>query len=131
MNITIRKEHLAKETRDYILVSYVIDGETWLHDSGEIYVSYLSYIPFEWLDDGYTTECRLGMIFVTWCIVKLDCYVILCSACHILIVANYISHMGIQIISWRRVVGDVINITEFSDHIQVNYLFLPVKNLVP
>ena len=27
--------------------------------------SYLSYTPFERLDDGYTTECRHGMIFVT------------------------------------------------------------------
>ena len=58
--------------RAYILVSHVIDGETWLHDLGGGYVSYISYIPFEQLDDGYTTECRLGMKFVTWCIVKLD-----------------------------------------------------------
>ena len=86
--------------RAYILVRHVIDGATWLHDLGGVYFFYLSYILFERLDDGYTTECRLGMIFVTWCIVKLDCYVTLCSACHILIVANYISNTGIKIISW-------------------------------
>ena len=57
--------------RAYILVSYVIDGNTWLHDLGGLDVSYHSETPFERLADGYTTECRLGMIFVTWCIVKL------------------------------------------------------------
>ena len=31
-NMTRRKKHLAKEMRLYILVSYVIDGETWLND---------------------------------------------------------------------------------------------------
>ena len=125
MNITIRKEYLAKETRDYILVSYVIDGEIWLYDLGGIYVSYISHIPFERLDYGYTTECRLGMRFVTWCIVKLDFYVTLCRACCILIVANYISHMGIKIISWIWLVGAVINTSDFSDLIQINCLFLP------
>ena len=104
-------------------MSHVIDGETWLHDLGVIYVSYLSCIPFERLDDRKTTECRLGVRFVTWCIVKLYCYVILCSACHILIVANYISHLGIKMISWIWLFGDVTNTPEFSYHIQVNCLF--------
>ena len=57
--------------RAYILVSYIIDGETWLHDLGGLALSYLSYIPFGELDYGYTTECILGMIFVTWCIFNL------------------------------------------------------------
>ena len=109
--------------RVYILASHVIDGETQLHALGGIYVSYLSYIPFEQIDDGYTTECRLGMIFVIWCIFKLDCYVTLCSACNILIVSNYISHLGIKMISWIWLVGDVTKIPDFYDHIQVNCLF--------
>ena len=84
--------------RAYILVIYVINGETWLHDLGQITVSYLSDIPFERLDDGYTTECRLVMRFFTWCIFKIDCYVTLCNYCSILVVSNDISHMGIKII---------------------------------
>ena len=91
-----------------------------MHDLGGIYASYLSYIPFELIYDGYTTECSLGMRFVSWCIVKLDCYVTLFIAYHILIVANYINHLGIKIISWRWVVGDVTNTPDFSDHIQLN-----------
>ena len=98
-------------------------GSQCLHDLGGIYVYYLSYIPFERLDYGYTTECILEMIFVTWCIVKLDCYVTLCSACHILIVANDISHLGIKMISWIWVVGVVTKTHDFYDHIQVNCLF--------
>ena len=94
-----------------------------MHNLGGISVSYLSYIPLERIDDVYTTECRLGMRFVTWCIFELDCYVTLFSVCNILNVANYISHMGIKMISWRWVVGDVTNTPEFSDHIQVNCLF--------
>ena len=121
--MTRRQKYLAKEMRAYILVNHVIDGETYLHYLGGIYVSYLSYIPFEPLDDGYTTECILGMIFVTWCIFKLYCYVTLVSACHILSVANYISHMGIKMISWRWIIGDVTKTHEFYDHIQVNCLF--------
>ena len=88
-------------------------------------ISYNEYMTSaEKLDDGYTTECRLGMIFVTWFIVKLDFYVTLCSACHILILANYISHMGIKMISQRWVVDDVTKTPDFSDHIQLNCLFL-------
>ena len=121
--MTRRQKHLAKEMRAYILVSHVIDGDKWLHDLGGGYVSYISYIPFERLDDGYKTECRLWMRFFTWWIVKLDCYVTLCSACHILIVASDIIHMGIKMISWSWVVGDVTNTPDFSDHIQVNCLF--------
>ena len=109
--------------RVYILVIHVIDGETLFHDLGDIYVSYLSYIPFERLDDRYTTECRLGIRIVTWCIVKLDCYVTLFSDFHILIVANDIRYLGIKMISWSWVVGDVTNTPDFSDHIQVNCLF--------
>ena len=93
-----RKKDLAKEIRARILVSYVICGETWLYDLGGLAVYYLSYIPFYLLDDGYTTACRLGMIFVTWCIIYLDCYVTLCSACCILVVDNDIIHLGIKMI---------------------------------
>ena len=113
------------------MVSHVIDGETWLHDLGGGYVSYHSYIPLERLDDGYTTECILGMISVTWFIVQLDFYITLWSTFHLLVIANYISHLGIKMISWIWIVGDVTNTPDFSDHIQVNCLFFPVKNLVP
>ena len=96
-----KEKYLEKEIRGYIFVSHVIDGETWLHDLGGGSVSCLSYIPFERIDCGYTTECRLWMRVFTWCIVKLDCYVTLFSACHILIVALvegnnifYISYNG-------------------------------------
>ena len=91
-------------------------------------ISYLSYILFERLDDGYTTECRLWIIFFTWCIVKLDCCVTLCSDCHILIVDNYISRMGIKMISWSWVVGDVTKTPDSSDHIQLNCLFFQGHN---
>ena len=121
--MTRTQKYLAKEMRAYILVIHVTDGETWLHDLGVIYVSYISNIPFEQLDYGYTTKFILGMRFVTWCIVKLDCYVILCSAFHILIVANDIIHMGIKIISWIWVVGYLTKTPDFSDQIQVNCLF--------
>ena len=72
----------------YIFVSRVIGGEKWLHDLGGIGVSYHSDTPFEKLDDGYKNECRLGIIFVTWCIVNLYFHVTLCITCHILIVSN-------------------------------------------
>ena len=109
--------------RAYILVSHVIYGKTWLNDLGGIYVYYLSYIPFERLDDGYANECILGMRFVTWCIVELDWYVTLCIACNIIIVANDITHLGIKTISRIWIVGDVNNTPDFSDHIQLNCLF--------
>ena len=80
------------------MVSYVIDRGTWLHDLGGLDFSYIIDIPFERLDGGYTTECRIGMVFFTWCIIKLDCYVTLCISSHILIVANNISHMEIILI---------------------------------
>ena len=50
--------------RAYISVIYVIHVDTWLDCLGGLDVSYLSDIPFEQLDDGYTTECRLGMRFL-------------------------------------------------------------------
>ena len=103
--------------RAYDLVSCVIGGEIWLHDLGSISVCYLSDTLFEGLDDGYTTNCRPGMRFVTWCIVKLYCYITLCRAFHILIVANDISHMGIKTISCIWVVGDLTNMSYLSDHI--------------
>ena len=53
----------------------MIGGETWLHNFGGISLSYLSYIYYEQLAYGYTTDCVIGMRFGTWCIVKLDCYV--------------------------------------------------------
>ena len=97
--------------------SRVIDGETWFHDLGVLDVSYNSDTPFEQLDDGYTTECRIGIIFVTWCIVKLYCHVTLCITCHILIVSNNIIHLVIKVISWIWVFGDVNKIPDFSDNI--------------
>ena len=109
--------------RAYIFVGYVIDGGKWLHDLGGLDVSYNSYKSFERLNDGYKTECRLGMIFVTWCIVKLYCHVNLCISCHILILSNYIIHLGIKVISCSCLVGDETNIQDFSDHIQINCLF--------
>ena len=89
-----KEKYLAKETRAYILVINVIDGETWLHDLGGLAFSYHSDTPFERLDAGYTTECRLGMIFFTWCIVKLYCHFTLRITFHILIVSNDIIHLG-------------------------------------
>ena len=65
-------------------MSLVIDGDTWLHDLGGGDVKYLSDIPFERLDDGYTTECTLGMIFFDWLIIKLDLCVTLFSAFHMM-----------------------------------------------
>ena len=50
--------------------------------------------------------------------------------CHIIIVANYISHLGIKMISWRWVVGDVTKTPEFSDQIQVNCLFFTREKYV-
>ena len=51
-------------------------------------VSFHSDTPFEQHDDGYATECILGMRFVTWCIVKLYCHVTLCISFYIQIVSN-------------------------------------------
>ena len=99
--------------RAYILVSHVIDGETWLHDLGGIDVSYNPDTLFERLDDGYTTYCRLGIKFFTWCIVKLYFHVTLCITCNIPIVSNDISHLGTKVISWIWVVSDVTKIPEF------------------
>ena len=47
--------NLAKEIRVYILVSRVINGETWLYGLGGIGVSYHSDTPFERVAYGYTT----------------------------------------------------------------------------
>ena len=103
--------------RVYTFVSYVIDGETWFYDLGGLAVYYLLDTFFEWPDDGYTTECRLGIRFLTWCVIKLYCYVPLCRACNILIVANNIIHLGIQMISWICLAGDVTKTSDFYDHI--------------
>ena len=97
--MTRKKIDLTKEMGVFISVSCVIDGDTWLNDSGWLAVYYLSDITPERLDDGYTTECRIGMIFVTGCIDKLYYHVTLCISCHILIVSNDISHLGIKVIS--------------------------------
>ena len=56
-----QKKNLAKEIRACILVSCVLDAEAWLHNLGELDVSYNAYIPFERLDYGYTTEFRIGV----------------------------------------------------------------------
>ena len=95
-----KEKYISKEMRAYILVSHVIYEETWLHDLGGLDVSYHSDTTFEQLDDGYKTECRLGMRFFTCCIVKLYCHVNLCITCNILIVSSDISHMGIKVIFW-------------------------------
>ena len=88
-----------------------------MHDLGGLNDSYYSDKTFERLDDEYTTEFILGMIFVTWCIVKLYFHVTFCNTCHILIVSNDISYLGIKGISWIWLVGYVTNISDFSDHI--------------
>ena len=59
-------------------------------------VSYLSYIHSEILASGYTTKCRLGVIFFTWYIVKLGCYV-----------SNYIIHIVSKMISRTWLFCDV------------------------
>ena len=84
---------------------------------GGIDVSYISGIHVKRISDGDTTECGLGMKFVTWCIVKLYFFVTLCSDCRIFIVANDISHLGIKMTSWIWRVGDVTKTSEFYDHI--------------
>ena len=111
------EKYLANEMRAYILVSHVINWETWLHALGMLYTSYNSDTSIEQLDDGYKTECRLRMSFFPCCIVKLYCHVSLCVNFHILIVSNYIIHLGIKVISWIWLVGDVTKIPDFSDHI--------------
>ena len=80
------------------LVRYVIGGETWLRDFGGLAISYLSDIQFEQIYYGDTTECILGMIFFTWCIVKLYFYFTSYRACFIIIVYNDIIHMGRKMI---------------------------------
>ena len=67
--------------------------------------------------NGYTTECRLGMIFFTWFIVKLYFHVTFFITCHILIVSNDIIYMIIKVIYWSWLVGDVTYIPDFSDYI--------------
>ena len=114
--------------RAYILVSHVIDRETQLHALGGIDVYYHPFTPFEGLDDVYKTDCILEIRFVTWCVVKLYCCVALCSAFHILILANDIIHRHIKIISQSQLVGYVTKTSDFSDHIQVNCLFLTRGN---
>ena len=84
---------------------------------GGIDVSYISGIHVKRISDGDTTECGLGMKFVTWCILKLYFHINLCITCHILIVSNDISHLGIREIPWSWVVGDVTKIPDFSDQI--------------
>ena len=79
---------------------------------------FLSLIHTLWkIDDEYTNECRLRIRFVTWFIVKLYCHVTLYITCHILIVSNDIIHMGIKVISWSWLVGDVTKIPDFSDQL--------------
>ena len=83
--------------RASILVRYSIGGETWLHDFMGIAVSYVSLIHFERISAVDTTECILGVVFFTWCIVKLYCYFTFYSACLILIVDNDIRHIIVYI----------------------------------
>ena len=98
--ISIRQKYISKEIGDPILVRFIISRETWLNNFGGLAVSYISDIHFERLAAGDTTECRLGITFFTWCILKLYCYVTFCIACLILIADNYVIYMGIKIIFW-------------------------------
>ena len=128
--MTRRYKYLANKTRASILVSYAIGRETWLHDlfwGGGGYVYYLSYIHFELIYAGDRTDCIIGMLFVTWCIIKLYCYVTLCRDCLIIIVANDISNPGRKIISWIWGFCDVTMKSDFSDLILKNCLFLTRK----
>ena len=118
--MNISKKCLTKEMRASILVRYVIGSDIWLHGFGNISASYLSDIHFERLAYGYTTDSIIGMIFVVWCIFKLDCYVTFCHACLILIVADYIIHMERKVVSWSWGVFDITMTSEFSGHVQVN-----------
>ena len=88
----IIQKYFAKEMRASILVRYVISGEKWLHDFGGISVFYLSGIQFEQLVCLDSTECRPKIIFVSWCIIKLDFN--LCRAFLIRNVNNDISRLG-------------------------------------
>ena len=60
------------------------------------------------------------MIFVTWCIFKLDCYDYLWRYFRIIIVAYDIRNMGIKMISLSWAVGDVTKTSDLYDHIQAN-----------
>ena len=46
------------------------EGENEVDEVAGKVIKGRKFIPFERLDDGYTTECRHGMMFVTWCIFK-------------------------------------------------------------
>ena len=94
-----------------------MNGDTCLHDLGGGAINYLSYIPFEQIYCGHTTECIIGMRFFIWCIIKLDFYVTFCGAFHTLTVANNISHLGIKFFSWRWGVSGVTKKLDFYDHI--------------
>ena len=83
--MAINQKYIAREMRASSLARYVIVGETWLNDFGGLSASYFSDIHFERLADGYTIECRLGIIFVTWCIAKLNCHVNFCHTCLLII----------------------------------------------
>ena len=96
---------------------YAIGGETWLNGFRGLAVFYISDIRSERLDAGGTTECRLGVIFVTWCIIKFDWCVTFYITCIILIVDNYISYLLRKMIPWSWEVYDVTMTSDFSDHI--------------
>ena len=53
-------KYLAKEMRAYILVSRVIDGETWLHDLGGLDVTYHSDTPSNGLMMDKQLSVELG-----------------------------------------------------------------------
>ena len=110
--------------RTSILVSYVIAGDTWLNNFGRLDVSYFSDIHFERISFGGTTECRLGIIFLIWCIVNLYFFNNFCSAFLILVLSNYIRNLWNKMISWISGGCYVTMTSEFSDHIKKNCLFL-------
>ena len=86
-----------------------------MHDFGECAIYHFSDINIEQLANGDKTECRLGLIFTNWYIVKLYWYVTLRSACIIIIVANCINHMGIKTISCSWGVDDVTMTSDYSN----------------
>ena len=69
--MNIRQNNFANKSRTTVLVRYVISRDTSLNDFGGGDVFHLSCLYYEGLSSGYTTDVIIGMIFGTWCIVKL------------------------------------------------------------
>ena len=77
---------------------------------------FLSFIFTLWKTFFWdTTESRIGIRFVTCCIINLDWYVTFCYSCIIVIVSNDIIRMGSKMISCIWVVGEFSTTSAFSD----------------